>query len=839
MSVDLEAAATRGQASGASGWAATALDATAPPLGRPRWWRSPIVNPSAAWQRYSMAGIAIAVSLGLAILVRGAADVTAYSIIVFGVVVATWYGGLRVGLGGVALVAAVSTFAIAEPRMEFALTGPSALHLAIGMAMSAGAAVVIDALYHLERRSSALATDRDALLRAMSASESRLAAMADALPVLISYIDAEERYQFNNRSYETWFGHDRRELHGRTLEEVLGTEAYAAIRPYAAAALRGEEVTFEAEVPYRDAGVRWVHAAYTPDVAPDGRVRGFFALVTDITANKRAEEVVRRSEERGRLAESAARFGTFEWDMGETVTWSESMEAVYGFAPGGYPGTFDAFLERVHPDDRQMTVDLINAAVEQRRDLDFEHRIVLPDGSVRWLNGRGRISTDATGKPVRLIGIGMDITERRLAAEDARDREDRELALAEITTQMVTSLDAREVLVQLAQLSVPVLADICSIGLFNRGPATERLETAGVAEAERPYVARIHLRGWRARPDNPETIGERIDSGRAVYAPDFSRAWIEACAPDDEQRSAAIGVAARSLICVPLIAGGSTIGMATFAMTRSGRTYSEADLGVIRELAGRASIAVHNAVLVDDLTETAESLQRANAAKDEFLGLVSHELKTPITTIMGNAEILERRGSQLDDEMRAAALGDIRHEAERLHRIIDNLLVLARLDSGQQVETEPVIVSQLVERVAEHHRRGDAVRDVVVRLDADAKLANASPDYVEQVLRNLVGNAAKYSRAGAPIEITTERHGGEISIRVLDAGDGIPDDELEHIFTPFYRSPRTAQKVAGVGIGLAVCKRLVEAQEGRIWACRRKDAAGTEFGFTLPVVADD
>jgi K+-sensing histidine kinase KdpD len=120
------------------------------------------------------------------------------------------------------------------------------------------------------------------------------------------------------------------------------------------------------------------------------------------------------------------------------------------------------------------------------------------------------------------------------------------------------------------------------------------------------------------------------------------------------------------------------------------------------EAASRLSIALENRQLYQDLRQTADELALANETKDEFLGLISHELKTPITTILGNAEVLERRADALDASSRAGALADIRNEAERLHRIIDNLLVLARLKQGQSLEREPV----LIERVA--HRRRSA-----------------------------------------------------------------------------------------------------------------------------------
>ena len=164
---------------------------------------------------------------------------------------------------------------------------------------------------------------------------------------------------------------------------------------------------------------------------------------------------------------------------------------------------------------------------------------------------------------------------------------------------------------------------------------------------------------------------------------------------------------------------------------------------------------------IDSQKLTEEALRRANEAKDEFLGLVSHELKTPITTIFGNAEVLRMRADQLDAASRTAALEDIGSEAERLHRIVENLLVLARLDQGESVHVEPILIRRLVSKlIADHERRFphrtvtfDAITDIIPIL--------GEPTYVEQVLRNLLSNAEKYSPPDQTDRDHTTPHGQE------------------------------------------------------------------------------
>ena len=205
--------------------------------------------------------------------------------------------------------------------------------------------------------------------------------------------------------------------------------------------------------------------------------------------------------------------------------------------------------------------------------------------------------------------------------------------------------------------------------------------------------------------------------------------------------------------------------------------------------------------------------------------------------IYGNAEVLRLRSQQISEEDRQQALDDISKESGRLNRIIDNLLILARLERGQLVENEPVLAHRVVEKVVGEHVKHFPRREVRIVTPPEPVTVVGAPLYIEQVVRNLLSNAEKYSPAGEPIEVCVERQGGELRVSVLDRGPGFPVNEAEKLFTPFYRSPLTSSSTAGIGIGLAVCKRLIEAQGGCMWANRRK-SGGSEFGFTLPAIAD-
>ena len=223
----------------------------------------------------------------------------------------------------------------------------------------------------------------------------------------------------------------------------------------------------------------------------------------------------------------------------------------------------------------------------------------------------------------------------------------------------------------------------------------------------------------------------------------------------------------------------------------------------------------------------------SNSIKDEFLGLVSHELRTPVTTILGNARLLHDRRDQLDRATRDSMLSDIAAEAERLHEIIENLLSLTRLGAETRPELEPTVLDRVFERAVEHVRR--LYPDHPIELTSEPTIiVEADRTYLDLLVENLVGNAAKYSPPGKPIEVVVELVDDEVMVRVLDRGIGLEGQAARHLFEPFYRSDAARSTAGGVGIGLAVCRRIVDVLGGRIWAAPR-DGGGAEFGFALAI----
>ncbi len=233
----------------------------------------------------------------------------------------------------------------------------------------------------------------------------------------------------------------------------------------------------------------------------------------------------------------------------------------------------------------------------------------------------------------------------------------------------------------------------------------------------------------------------------------------------------------------------------------------------------------------------ADALEASNAVKDEFLGLVSHELRTPVTTIFGNARLLQARGTELDDEVRASMIADIATDADRLHSIIENLLHLTRLGSGSRPDLEPQVLDRVVEHAVASFESRNPDRSVDMASARPRTIVEGDETYITLLLENLLSNAVKYSPAGSPVEVEITEVGDEVVVEVLDRGIGLDDAEGEQLFEPFFRAEPARSTANGLGIGLALCQRIVTALGGRIWA-RPRDGGGAAVGFALPIAAE-
>ncbi len=239
--------------------------------------------------------------------------------------------------------------------------------------------------------------------------------------------------------------------------------------------------------------------------------------------------------------------------------------------------------------------------------------------------------------------------------------------------------------------------------------------------------------------------------------------------------------------------------------------------------------------LVRDVTASRETRRMREA----FLGILSHELRTPVTTILAGSKVLGRR-HHLPAAVRTELIEDIEAEAERLYRLVEDLLVLARFEErpADGFSNEPLLLQRILPTLIASEEARWPGRTFTLTVPTGLPTVHGDRTYVDQVVRNLLGNAAKYSPVEHAIDVEVDDADGQVRVRILDRGPGFEAAEAERLFDLYYRSPGTLGIAAGAGIGLFVCRRLIEAMDGEIWA-RPRPGGGAEFGFALRVLDEE
>ncbi len=335
-----------------------------------------------------------------------------------------------------------------------------------------------------------------------------------------------------------------------------------------------------------------------------------------------------------------------------------------------------------------------------------------------------------------------------------------------------------------------------------------------------------------------EAIFRQHGMDPAPHAPEFAT-YLDMIHPDDRAAfESAIGAAVEGAAAFELDFRVVWPDGSVHWTHGAGRLFRDEDGRPIRMIGTGQDITDQRRLSADRDRLLADERQ-AGEFRDAFVDVISHELRTPITTILGLTQILARPGRTDDETARQALLEDVRSESERLHRLVEDLLVLSRVERGRlDVEAEPLEVRRLLERIVAHESRELPSITVETDLDLDLPIVAGESTYVEQIVRNLLNNAAKYTPSGSRVMLSAKKVDDTVEIRVTDDGPGIPPSSLARIFELFYRDPESSRAVAGSGIGLFVCASLVEAMGGRIWASRPA-TGGTEIGFSLRALKPD
>ena len=586
---------------------------------------------------------------------------------------------------------------------------------------------------------------------------------------------------------------------------------------------RGSTTAEEYRIVRPDGSIRWVWDRGFPIKQHDGRILRVAGIAEDITARKEAERALRDSEERLRLALEAGRMGVWDWNIKTNqVRWSDNLEAIHGLANGTFGGSFEAFQQLIHPADRDLVQQAITRALEERSSYDIEFRVVWQDGSVRWLTGKGTVFTEA-GTPGRMLGLAMDITERKRAEQNSRFLADASAALAAV-------VDYESTLRTVANLAVPFFADWCAVDMAETDGSLRRLTTVHVNPAQLRLAEELHRR-FPLDPAASHGPAHVLRTSRPELTEEVTDEFLLASAKNEEHLSLLRKLRFHSYISVPLTARDKNFGVITFATAESKRHYTEADLKLAQDLAHRAAVAVDNALLYGEL-------KRTDRRKDEFLATLAHELRNPLAPIRTGLEVVKLTK---DDPATILEIHNVmERQVQQLITLVDDLLDVSRITQGKfQLRKCPVALMKVVQSAVEAARPliDEAHHELIVHLPDSSLHLDADPHRLAQVISNLLNNAVKYTPNGGRIWLSAERQGTDVMLSVKDTGIGIPADKLASVFEMFTQIDRPVEKgYVGLGIGLTLVKSLVELHGGEVDVRSGGLNLGSEFRVRLPLI---
>jgi PAS domain S-box-containing protein len=454
--------------------------------------------------------------------------------------------------------------------------------------------------------------------------------------------------------------------------------------------------------------------------------------------------------------------------------------------------------------------------------VSHEFEVTFQDGRKRFISSLYIPHQEPDGTVLGFFALITDLTDRKRTENDRR-------FIAEAGALLADSLDYPATLRRVADLCVPHLADYCVVDMLDEAGRLQRLAVAPHSDQDTDWV-------WEVAevPLDPNAIygpSHVLRTGQSELLAEVTDAHLIAAARNERHLQLLRRSGIRSHMIVPLRARGRTLGTLTFVATHE-RRYTEVDVALAEELAHHAAFAVDNARLYQEA-------QSALRQRDEFLSSVSHDLRTPLTSIKGWVQLLIRqanRGSIPPPDAMLEGLNTILSVTDRMNALVDELVDLGRLESGRQLELDPQpvdLVAMARQRVAEHQRGSDQhTIQVVVNQEHFWGVWDATR--LERVFDNLLSNAVRYSPAGGTITVSIRRERSDALFTIKDQGVGIPPADLPRIFDRFHRGSNVSGRIAGTGVGLAGVKQIVEQHGGSV-TVESEEGRGTAVTVRLPI----
>jgi PAS domain S-box-containing protein len=631
----------------------------------------------------------------------------------------------------------------------------------------------------------------------------------------------------------------------------------------------------------------YVNFVYEPFNETDGSISGVIVVATEVTQMATARLKLEEAEERARLAVDAVGLGTFDLDLvtGDMYT-SSKFANIFGFDK---PVPRSEYVTVFHPDDLELRNEAHKAALTSGK-LIYEARVIWKDRSTHWLRVEGRVLYDDNKKAIRILGTLLDITEQRKAIEEQRKL----ITLVDNSVDLMSILgmDGTNSYINQAGINMLGFDDAEHV---TRVPVSELHDPAHFALVEEEVLPTVMSQGrWEGtmlvrhlktgeifpvynnciRIDDPIS-GQPIAVG-AVMRDMRPELRAKQALADSEQLLRNITSAAPTTLWMSDASGAVTYVNKTW-VDWTGRRYEQhlgngwlhaihnADRQKVAARIG-GNIAVHGLFEVEfrlnhvdgtthwcvltgqpqydtngrfagyigscvDITEQKLIQQQ----KDEFIGIASHELKTPVTSIKAYTQVLEKMLLKKGDIKEAAMITRMDAQINRLTSLIGDLLDVTKINSGKlQFNDHEFDFVPMVQELVEDLQR-TTEKHTLIEKHADIGVVYGDKERIGQVIANLITNAIKYSPQADKIKITTSINNKEVKLCVQDFGIGISQDKLGKVFEQFYRVSGDMQHTfPGLGLGLYISSEIIKREGGKIWVTSSV-GEGSTFCFSLPL----
>jgi PAS domain S-box-containing protein len=588
-----------------------------------------------------------------------------------------------------------------------------------------------------------------------------------------------------------------------------------------------------------------------------GQTQGAVLVFHDVTEKRKAENALRESERKGRLALDAARMGWWHYDpVTRLVTWDERCKEIFGVT--GYEGTIEEILARLHPDDLPRVWAAVEAALNPTdpKPYSTEYRVNLPDGTVRWVEAHGVAAFEGEGEARRatsFVGTVADITARKQAEAHQ--------GLATDTLRLLNRAggDLPAVISEVLSL-IGKSAGFDAVGLrLRQGDDCPYYEQNGFSEGflreENSLCAKgkdgtiVHDAEGRAVLEC--TCGLVLSGGTDPSMPCFTTGgsfWTNvssellALAPEADPRTSprnrCIHAGYQSVALFPVRADGEIIGLLQLNDRREGR-FSPEVLRFFEGLADNIGLAVKRKQAEVALAAAKTAAEEANRQKDYFLAVLGHELRNPLAPIRNAIALMKRLGPPEPALQRSRDMID--RQVTHMTRLIDDLLDVSRIANGKiTLRKEEVDLTQLVQAAVEDHRpllEGNGLH-VDFRAPEQSLWVYGDAARITQIVGNLLQNANKFTNRGGRVTVSVGKDtDGAAIVTVTDTGIGMDAATLKRIFEPFTQVDSSIDRSrGGLGLGLALAQGLVKLHGGEICADSVGLGKGAQFVFTLPSI---